>query len=454
MTRSRPRSYQSLHQYERNPVPESLRRQAGVDLGNEPLTVRRYLDREFHQLEKEKLWPRVWQAVCRETEVAQAGDFYVHDIAGFSVLLVRGEDRQLRAFPNACLHRGRQLKTGNDAGRRTSSELRCAYHGFRWQLDGQFLAAPCEWDFPHIDKAGFNLPQLRLETWGGWVFVNRDPGAPSLLEIMGEMAAHFQRWQPECCYKALHIRKVVRCNWKLAHEAFIESYHTVATHPQLLLYTGDANSQYDYFNDHVSRTITPMGVASPNLHAATEQASVHQWLAIYGVDREIGLPDLPENKSAREFLGELNIRRFSALYQMDLSSVATHGEVLDAILYSIFPNFAPWAGFRPNVTYRFLPWQDRHDMCTMDIMLLTRFPPGSPRPADAPVQFVEADRKLCDVPGIDPGLATVFDQDFSNLPMVQKGLATLESGEVQLANYQERRIRHFHRTLDKYLLNP
>jgi hypothetical protein len=243
---------------------------------------------------------------------------------------------------------------------------------------------------------------------------------------------------------------VLRCNWKVAHEAFIESYHTVATHPQLLPYTGDANSQYDCFNDYVSRTITPMGVISPHLPGHSEQQAVDQWLRVYGVGEGEDLPELSENVSAREYLGELNIARFSRMYDRELAGVATYSEVLDAILYSVFPNFAPWAGFRPNVTYRFLPWEDRHDMCTMEIMLLLRFPEGE-RPRDVPEQFVGPDQTLAETAGIDPELARVFDQDFSNLSMVQRGLSSLRDGQVQLANYQEVRIRHFHQTLEKYL---
>ena len=155
--------------------------------------------------------------------------------------------------------------------------------------------------------------------------------------------------------------------------------------------------------------------------------------------------------SAREFLGEMNIRRFSKMYEQDLAAFVTHSEVLDAILYSVFPNFAPWAGYRPNVTYRFLPYEDSPDLCTMEIMLMMRYPQSQTRPKDAGIQFVPADQTLAETPGIEPGLAAVFDQDFSNLPFVHKGLRSLQSGHIQLANYQEVRIRHFHQILDKYI---
>ncbi|MDG2045637.1 MAG: aromatic ring-hydroxylating dioxygenase subunit alpha [Halioglobus sp.] len=444
-------SYQDLLNWETRPVPPALRATTDTYLGSEPLSTDCYLTREQHEREKENLWPCVWQSLCRETEISEPGAFFVHDIGATSVLVVRTKDNAIKAFPNACLHRGRQLKSGGDSGLGNSVDITCPFHGFRWNLEGHFEGAPCQWDFAHLDEKNFDLPALRLDTWGGWVFVNIDGKAPPLREYLGVVVDHFQRWAPEKTYKSLHIKKVIRCNWKLAHEAFIESYHTVATHPQLLPYTGDSNSQYDCFSNIVSRTITPMGVVSPHASGTTEEQSVHQWLTVYGMAAGGELSELPAGMSAREYLGEMNIQRFSEMYQQDLSPFATHSEVLDAILYSVFPNFAPWAGYRPNVTYRFLPYNDSHEMCTMEIMLMMRFPESEARPPDASVQFVPADQTLAETPGIEAGLAAVFDQDFSNLPMVHKGLHSLQSGQIELANYQEVRIRHFHQVLDKYL---
>jgi phenylpropionate dioxygenase-like ring-hydroxylating dioxygenase large terminal subunit len=445
--RSEAVSYQQLLDLEVNPVPAALRENTNTFLGSDALSTDRYLSRDFYEQEKHKLWPRVWQAVCRETEVENSGDFFTHQIADNNILVLRTESGEIKGYRNACLHRGRQLKSG--AG--NSRELKCPFHGFTWSLEGQFKGAPCQWDFPHVDSEDFSLPQVTVDTWGGWVFVNIDGKAAPLTEYLGVMDAHFSRWTPEKTYKAMHLKKVLRCNWKLAHEAFIESYHTVSTHPQLLLYTADANSQYDCFNDHVSRTITPMGVASPHLPNASEQQSADQWLRIYDDVSDQDLPKIPKGQTAREYLGRMNIERFSEMYQQDLSGIATNSEVLDAILYSIFPNFAPWAGYRPNVTYRFLPYKDDHEMCTMEIFLMMRYPEDEPRPRDCAMIFVDADQRFADTEGISAGLATVFDQDFSNLPQVHKGLKNLVSGQVELGNYQEVRIRHFHQTLDKYM---
>jgi hypothetical protein len=124
---------------------------------------------------------------------------------------------------------------------------------------------------------------------------------------------------------------------------------------------------------------------------------------------------------------------------------------MDSILYSLFPNIAPWAGFHPNLTYRMKPYGDDPGMCTMEIIFLMRYPEGGERPADCAVQKLDKDQLFSEAVGMEGGIGRVFDQDLGNLKMVQKGLKNLKSKEVVLANYQEVRIRHFHQTLDKYI---
>ena len=440
-------SYQQMLDRETNPVPASLRESTETYLGSDNLSVDRYLSREFHDLEVEKMWSRTWQATCRESEIANVGDFFVYEIAGQSMVITRTEAGDIKGYYNACLHRGRQLR--RDCG--TAREFKCPFHGFRWSLEGDFLGAPCEWDFPHINKDEFSLPQVQVDTWGGWVFINMDLEAESLHSYMGILPQHFERWKPENTYKVMHVEKVIECNWKVAWEAFIESYHTVQTHPQIMPYLGDSNSQYDCWGDNVSRTISPMGVVSPHLEGVTPNKTVNDWLEHSAALAEGESVEVPEGMSAREWLAEHYFKNFSELYQVDLASFCTQSEIMDSILYSLFPNFAPWAGFHPNLTYRMRPYGDNHQMCIMEIIVLMRYPEGEERPADCAVQKLDKDQLFSEAEGLEGGLGRVFDQDFSNLKMVQKGMKNLKSEQVVLANYQEVRIRHFHQTLDKYV---
>jgi phenylpropionate dioxygenase-like ring-hydroxylating dioxygenase large terminal subunit len=91
-----------------------------------------YLSREFLELEKERLWPKVWLMACRLEEIPNVGDYLVFDIADDSVVIVRSAADRIEAFHNVCPHRGRRLV--NDTGR--IGQFVCRFHGWKFNLDG------------------------------------------------------------------------------------------------------------------------------------------------------------------------------------------------------------------------------------------------------------------------------------------------------------------------------
>ena len=446
IARSPSDSFQDLLKLETVEVPEALLESTNTYLGSDDLSIDRYISKQFFDLEVEKVWRKTWQAACRENRLRKPGDYFVYDIVNDSILLTRTETGELKAFHNSCTHRGRVLKRG--AG--NSDNLRCPYHGWSWDLDGEFKGAPCEWDFPHVTKENAKLHEVRVATWGGWVFINMDENAPSLEDYMEVLPAHMDQWKHDQRFVSLHVEKVIACNWKVAFEAFIESYHALATHPQLMPYQGIDNSQYDVWGDHVSRTITAYGVANPS-HADlyTEQQSLDAMMELIGVpDR----PQLAPGQTAREKYAEMNLPVASAQAGEDFSGRATMSELMDSTLYSLFPNLAPWAGHGTVITYRHRPNGDDVDSCIMEIFLLTRFPEGTESPDDAIPFRLGIDQPFSEAAEVmGAGFANVFNQDGANLPQVQKGLKATKKGVVTLGNYQEVRIRHFHQTLDKYL---
>ena len=121
-------SYQELLNEETVSVPDALRLDTQPSIANDIIATDVWTDRGVFEKEVEHLWPKVWQMVCRETALKKAGDYYVYDIARYSILLVRTESDELKGFHTSCLHRGRALKSGKG----TSRELRCPYHGFCW----------------------------------------------------------------------------------------------------------------------------------------------------------------------------------------------------------------------------------------------------------------------------------------------------------------------------------
>jgi phenylpropionate dioxygenase-like ring-hydroxylating dioxygenase large terminal subunit len=439
-------SFQDLLDREVVEVPAALRESTETYLGSDDIPIERYTSREFFQQEVEKVWRKTWQVACRESQLRRTGDYFVYDIVDDSILLTRTQAGDIKGYYNSCLHRARVLKRG--AGR--ADNLRCPYHGWSWSLEGEFEGAPCEWDFPHVEKAAFRLPEVRVATWGGWVFINMNEDAPPLEQYMEVLPDHMNQWKHEQRFVAAHVEKVIGANWKAVLEAFIESYHAIATHPQLMSIQGIDNSQYDVWGDHVSRSISAYGVANPSYaDQFSEQDTMDALMELVGLEER---PRVPDGITARQLLAEITLPTVNEEAGEDFSGRATMSELMDSTLYLLFPNFAPWAGHGTVITYRHRPNGDDVDSSIMDIYLLTRYPQGTEAPEDAPTLRLGIDQPFSDAAEVlGAGLANVFNQDGANLPQVQKGMKASKKGAVTLGNYQEIRIRHFHQTLDKYL---
>ncbi len=429
-------------------VPPPLLEHRPSQLGAGPVNTAAYISTDIHTLEVERVWKKVWQWACRVEELPNVGDHVVYDIANLSVIVVRvaagNEPGAIKAYQNACLHRGTQLRV--DGG--NVPAFRCPFHGWTWNLDGSLKWIPCEWDFPAVqdDRDAFTLPEVRVDTWGGFVFINFDPAAELLAEYLENIPGHFAHFPLENRFVAVHVQRMMPANWKVVMGAFIESYHSISTHPQILAFTADANTQYDIYGKH-SRMITPFAVASPHIGGkAVEQLEIAKALARYrrGNDDEIALPD---GVSARADAAAAARQRISKMGGADLSQVCD-ALMVDAIEYFIFPNFAPWAAYGSPLQYRFRPNGDDVNSAIMDVMLLMPF--AGERPPAAKMQRV-GDNESWTAAASLGGLGAVFDQDTANLARVQRGLRTQARETVTLGEYQEARIRHFHHTLDQYL---
>jgi phenylpropionate dioxygenase-like ring-hydroxylating dioxygenase large terminal subunit len=435
------------------PVPEFLRRESYTYRGSDPIAAERYTSPEFMRLEGTKMWPYVWQFAAREEDMPSVGDYVVYENAGRSFLLVRQDDGAVRAFHNVCLHRGRKLRTQDG----TADQFQCPFHGFTWNKDGSLRKIPCRWDFSHLEDEKMHLPEAEVARWGGYIFLRENPGGPSLEEYLAPLPEHFQRWKHEQCTTAIWVAKVVPANWKVTAEAFMEAWHTVITHPQLLPFTGDENSAYWTWGDHVNVNLVPFGIMSPHVD---QSGKAQQWIVDefvkfngrsaenYDQAQDAYAIQVPADMSARRALGAAMRENYTRMFGHDHSE-ATDCELLDALVYNVFPNFAPWGGFMPNIVYRWRPWQDP-DHCLMEVRILTRVPPGKPMPRGVPMKFLTDEQPWTAAAELGV-LGAVFEQDMSNLPFVQEGLHASKNGQVNLGDYQEIRIRQFHQTLDKYL---
>ncbi|MEA3299662.1 MAG: aromatic ring-hydroxylating dioxygenase subunit alpha [Pseudomonadota bacterium] len=440
--------YQELLDQETVPVPAHLRQTRNPDIGTMRLDPANYTSAEQHRLEMAHLWMKTWQFACREEDIPEVGDHLLYEVGDLSLIVVRSGADDIKAFFNSCLHRGRRLVS--EAGCKQS--FRCPYHAWTWNLDGSNKFIPCKSDFAHAGEEELRLPEARVGRWQGFVFVNPDADCGPLEDFLQVLPAHLDRYDLADCYKALHIAKVIHCNWKAALEAFMESYHVIATHPQLLTFMGDANAQYDLLSDHVSRSITANAVTSPHMEPPPQQQVMEDTLRESGRVFTAGELAVPEGMSARTFLAALNREQFGELFRRDFSD-ATDAELLDAILYWLFPNIEIWGGYLANIVYRSRPNGQDPDSCIFEIMVLQRVPTGDAKPRGVPVHVLGEQERFSDAEELGV-LGKVFDQDLDNLPDVQRGLKVAAMNGAKgliLGNYQESRILQLHQMIERQI---
>ncbi len=433
-------TYQQLLDTDPFPVPAVLRLESPRYLGSEDISKDRYTTYEWHRREVERLWRRVWQFACREEQIAEIGSHIVYEIAGLSYIVVRTAPDEIKAYVNACLHRGRQLK---DHGGRCS-EFRCPYHGFTWALSGELASVPARWDFEHVADEDFSLPEAKVGTWAGFVFINPDSDAGPLEEYLDGLPAQFERWRLEDRYIQGHVQKTIRANWKIVQEAFCESYHAPTTHPQTAPYLGDVNSQIDVWGNY-ARVITPGGTPSPLLTwDPTEDEILRYMLDIR--DDEENFVAIADGKTARDMSAAAARERWRPVVG-DSVDEWCDAEFIDNIDYTVFPNMHPWGAYN-RIVYRFRPNGDNHREALMDVFLLAPF--KGERPAPAATTYLGPDDEWTDAPELGM-LAKVFSQDSFNMPMVQRGLETMTKPGVTLANYQESKVRWLHDLLGRWV---
>jgi len=216
------------------PPPKKYERYAETEL----IPSERYTSREWLRLEYERLWPRVWQMAGREEDIPEVGDFLEYKIGDQSILLVRATTDTIKAFHNSCMHRGTLLVEGQGNVRDrpctpgNEEKLQCTFHGWAYNLDGSIHFLPGGSDFAAscVRQDEIRLREVRVDSWGGFLFINMDPAAESLHEWLGPIPERLARFGLEKMRTVQHLSVIVDANWKMAIEQFNESYHAWATH--------------------------------------------------------------------------------------------------------------------------------------------------------------------------------------------------------------------------------
>ncbi|MFT3754448.1 MAG: SRPBCC family protein [Pseudoxanthomonas sp.] len=423
-----------------------------------------YLLPEYAKLEKERLWPRVWQIACREEELPRVGSYVTFEVAGESILVIRTSKDVggINAFYNVCQHRGRKLLEGCGE----TNNIYCRYHGWRWSLEGKIehIQDREDWEGGLKDEE-LHLKKPLVDTWGGFVWINMDNAAEPLHDYLQPALGFLDPYEFEKMRYRWSKSFVLNCNWKVALEGFNEGYHVAATHPQLLPYFDDmtravVHGKHAMFHYNESK---PYGQPSRRLNRPPlddTRESVFKYMTM--MDRELNaiisdnmakiaaprlIKDLPPGTKDYDTL--MGLMQFTA--EADIATGAGWPTITAEQMagagtdWHLFPNAITLMLPDGAIWYRARPYGDDPDYCQFDVMSLQRFPPGQEPKVER--EFYQ-DWRDC------KQLGQILTQDFSNFEQVQAGMKSRGFVGSLTNPKQETPVSNYHRVLHEYLGRP
>ena len=196
------------------------------------LRAEAYVEPKWLDAELRGVFARTWQWTCHAEKVAQPGSYLAVTVAGMPIVVVRDRAGTLRGFYNVCKHRAHELLSG--AG--TTRNIVCPYHAWTYDLSGGLKAARRADQMASFDKSEICLDQVRVEEFGGMVYVNLDPAAAPLAVQAPDLAEEIAFWAPDIgtLTHAKRLSYEVNTNWKNVIDNFLECYHCHIAHKEFV----------------------------------------------------------------------------------------------------------------------------------------------------------------------------------------------------------------------------
>jgi phenylpropionate dioxygenase-like ring-hydroxylating dioxygenase large terminal subunit len=403
------------------------------DLGYELIRKERYTSKAYMDMEWQRVWTKVWLFGGQERDIPEPGDYICTEIGRESVILVRQKNGKVRCFYNVCVHRGNRLV---EEGLNQVEYFKCSYHGWEYGLTGRFRQIPDHETFPQ-GKPCAGLVELPCALWCSFVWFSLNRHVEPFEEYIAPLQDHLEPYHFERMTLTRDITMEWGCNWKTSVDAFNESYHVAATHPQLLWYLNELDVQIDCYERH-SRYLVPFGVTSPHVGKAPEispplKAMMHK----AGMDpASYDGPVDGIRKAVQQHMranGPKEGKDFSELNDDQLT---------DDYNYLIFPNLTFNTHADDLMLFRHRPHPEDPNKMFFDVWTFDLITDEAEIPKHRPRhRHYHAGEK---------SLGMVIDQDGGNLPKVQQGMNSAAYKGLWLGD-QESRIRHFHKVLDDYI---
>ncbi|NND67169.1 MAG: Rieske 2Fe-2S domain-containing protein, partial [Halioglobus sp.] len=366
-----------------------------------------------------------------------------------------------------CPHRGRQLvNTPDDCNqvRGRKPNFVCGFHGWSYDLDGQntFVLDPEDWQGA-LNAERTCLSELKVDTWGGWIYINMDPECAPLRDFLEPAAGILDHFQFEKMRYKWRQWSVYPCNWKTAIEAFMEPYHVTGTHSQLLKY-GEYYAYSKAFGLHSvsgfderdasrknsqSTSVTRAGSGSDPRISTYELIRENYETLNYSAATDTLVAaasrlvdELPEGTPADQVIAHM----MASAKADDAARGVTWPEIPPEVMakaglaWTLFPNQTILQGVTFALCYRTRPYGDDPNKCIFESYALERYPEGE-EPVTEWVQAEPTAEKW----------GAVLAQDFSNMEWVQRGMKSRGFRGTLPNPHQERKITNFHRILSQYM---
>jgi len=422
---------------------------------------------DYAAAEKDKLWPRVWQHAGRVEEIPNVGDYITYDICDDSILIVRVAENRIKAYHNVCVHRGRRLvdaPNGQLSARGNTRKFVCGFHAWTYDIEGNntYILDKEDWK-GGLDNQCTSLREVRIDTWGGWLFVNMEADCEPLIDFLGEAARRLEPFQLHRMRYKWRQWVVFDCNWKTAIEAFMEPYHVAGTHTQLLKW-GQYYAYSEAYGPHgvsgfderdkslkveQSSSITRAGRGSDprqstyelqnEIYTTVNNASTTMTL-VNAAKRLVD--ELPEGTPAPEVIAHWmkRAKEDDAARGVDWPEITPQQMGEAGLAWSVFPNMTILHGITFALCYRTRPYGDDPDKCIFESYAIERYPDGE----EPETEWVYAEPTA-------EGWGAVLAQDFSNMGAVQKGMKSRGFDHTLPNPHQERKVTNFHRNLAHYM---
>jgi phenylpropionate dioxygenase-like ring-hydroxylating dioxygenase large terminal subunit len=196
------------------------------------LEPRFYIDPALLEPEQELIFERTWQFVGHVCTLPRSGSYITASAGNQPVLVVRDQDERLQAYRNVCRHRASKLLSGSG---QCKGAIRCRYHGWTYRFDGSLIGVPEALTYgERLDKGALALHPVRVEDLCGLIFVNLDPDATPLAQLVGDLAGRLERYRIPSLEASSPFEDSQPANWKAVIDNYIEGYHIPIAHPGLM----------------------------------------------------------------------------------------------------------------------------------------------------------------------------------------------------------------------------